>query len=156
MANTSPGAPISGIHAAAIYDRCRSDPMLPVWIPGIFDHRARKRTQEEGDRIVARLLDLRIDLFTALADNEAAIAEVGTRLAAKRLRVSTAMPEWLAEYRNYRRDKTGDVAEHDDGLMRATGLLCLSGAHVAVTDRVLDREMDDERVDQSRDGVTGY
>lgn len=145
-----------GIHAAAIYDRCKSDPVLPAWIPGIFDPRARKRTLEEGDRIVSRLLDLRIDLFTASADNEEAITEVGTRLAAKRLRVSRAMPEWLAEYRNYRRDKTGDVAEHDDGLMRATGLLCLSGVHVAVTDRILDREAEDDMSGQSRDNVTGY
>jgi len=145
-----------GVHAAAIKDRCKSNPDLPAWVPGIFDHRARKRSAEEGDRIVGRLLDLQVDLYTVEAEVEALVGEVTTRLAAKRLRIFTTMPEWLAEYRNYRRDKTGDIADVDDGLMRATGMICLSGGHIAITDRVLDQETEREHADDSRSEVTGY
>lgn len=144
------------MHAAAIKDRCKSHPDLPAWVPGVFDHRARKRSAEEGNRIVERLLDLNIDLFTVQADTEALVGEVATRLSAKRLRVFSTMPEWLAEYRNYRRDKHGELDDTEDGLMQATGLLCLSGVHCAVTDRILDQETEREQADLTRDTVTGY
>lgn len=144
------------VHSAAISDRCRSIPELPAWVPGVFDHRARKRGAEEGERIVTRFLDLSLDIFTVEAEPEALAHEVSTRLGARRLRVFRTLTEWLSEYRNYRRDADGALAQENDGLMQATGLVCLSGVHIAVTDRVLDREAEREHADGTRDKVTGY
>lgn len=145
------------VHAAAIRDRCAPMPELPAWIPGVFDPRARKRGAEEGERIVSRLLGLNLDLFTIEGvETEALLGEVATRLSAKRLRVFSELREWLSEYRNSRRDQNGALVEANDGLIRATGLLCLSGVHIAITDRVLDQETRDEASAMSRDTVTGY
>jgi hypothetical protein len=145
------------VHAAAIRDRCAPMPELPAWIPGVFDPRARKRGAEEGERIVSRLLGLNLDLFTIeQVETEALMGEVASRLSGKRLRVFSTLREWLAEYRNSRRDENGALTEGNDGLLRATGLLCLSGIHIAITDRVLDQESRDEAASMSRDTVTGY
>jgi hypothetical protein len=106
------------VHAAAIRDRGE-------WVPGVINPLARGRTKEQGDRILERLLAMKLDVFEADTDQDAAIEELQTRLAAKRLKVFNTLPEWLREYRNYRRDKDGDVVEENDALMVATGLLCL-------------------------------
>jgi hypothetical protein len=60
----------------------------------MFDHLARKRSQQEGQRIIDALLDLRMDsLYTPRIEPEAAISEVTRRLSTKRLKVlATACP----------------------------------------------------------------
>jgi hypothetical protein len=117
---------------------------------------ARGRTKEQGDRIIERLLAMKLDVFEADTDQDAAIEELQTRLSAKRLKVFNTLPEWLREYRNYRRDKDGDVVEENDALMVATGLLCLSGLHIATTDIALEAEATADWADASRSSVTGY
>jgi predicted phage terminase large subunit-like protein len=137
------------VHAAAIRDRGE-------WVPGVINPLARGRTQEQGARIVERLLAMKLDIFEAETDQDAAIEEMQTRLAGKRLKVFNTLPEWLREYRNYRRDKEGDVVEENDALMVATGMLCLSGIHVATTDIALEAEAKEEWSVASRSSVTGY
>jgi hypothetical protein len=125
-------------------------------VPGVINPLARDRTKEQGDRILERLLAMKLDVFEADTDQDAAIEELQTRLAAKRLKVFNTLPEWLREYRNYRRDKDGDVVEENDALMVATGLLCLSGLHIATTDIALEAEATADWADRSRSNVTGY
>lgn len=137
------------VHAAAIRDRGE-------WVPGVINPLARGRTKEQGDRIIERLLAMKLDVFEADTDQDAAIEELQTRLAAKRLKVFNTLPEWLREYRNYRRDKDGDVVEENDALMVAAGLLCLAGLHIATTDIALEAEATADWADRSRSNVTGY
>lgn len=145
-----------GTHAAALKDRTKQTREMESWIPGVFDHKARGRKAEEGERIVDRLLDFRIDLFVVEADPETAVQDMTDRLGAKRLHVFASCTDWLTEYRGYRRDKKDDLPDAEDGLMRATGLLCLHGLQIAATDAALGRETDEAWADESRSETTGY
>jgi hypothetical protein len=137
------------VHAAAIRDRGE-------WVPGVFNPRAHDRSEEAGERIMERLVAMKLDIFEASVDQEAAIEEVAIRLSSKRLRVFRTLPEWLREYRTYKRDAKGDVVEQNDALMTATGLLCLAGLHIATTDVALLADAQAEWSDGTRSGVTGY
>lgn len=137
------------VHAAAIRDRGE-------WVPGVFNPCARGRSPEAGNLIVERLLAMKLDIFEAEADQSAAIEEVHIRLSTKRLKVFRTLPEWLREYRNYRRDAKGEVVEENDALMTATGLMCLSGLHIATTDIALLAEVESDWAGGSRSRVTGY
>lgn len=144
------------IHAAALKDRCKTVTET-AWVPGVFDPTDGKRSAEEGERIVARLLDFKVDIFTVDGNTEAAVQDMADRLAGKRLRALGSLSEWLAQYRNYRRDKKGDLDdETEDGLMRATAMLCLSGIQIATTDIALEHDAEDEWAEQGRNAVTGY
>lgn len=127
-----------------------------LWIPGLFDHLARKRTKPEGQRITEALMDLRLDIFTVQCDPEAAVAEVSGRLATKRLKVFSTCTEWLAQYRAYRRNKDGNLVEESDGLMRAMDLLAMSGSMVAASDKETEDAARDDWAGMTRDAVTGY
>ena len=126
------------------------------WIPGLFDHLARKRTKPEGQRVTEALLDLKLDIFTVGCDPEAAIAEVSRRLSTKRIKVFSTCVEFISQYRAYRRDKDGDLVEESDGLMRALDLLALSGPHIAASNKESEDAAKDEWASESRDSVTGY
>lgn len=125
-------------------------------IPGIFDMTARRRTEEQGERIVESLLDQSLDIYTSEADVESAASEINGRIATQQLKVASNLTNWLTQYRAYRRDAKGDIVEEGDGLMHATGLLLVSGLSIShVDERVADEAMA-EWGDQSRNPVTGY
>jgi phage terminase large subunit len=125
-------------------------------IPGIFDMTARRRTEEQGERIVESLLDQSLDIYTSEADVESAASEINGRIATQQLKVASNLTNWLTQYRAYRRDAKGDIVEERNGLMHATGLLLISGLSVShVDERVADDAMADWG-DQSRNPVTGY
>jgi phage terminase large subunit len=125
-------------------------------IPGVFDLRARGRSEEQGERIVEGLIDSDIDIYTAEFDAENAAAEINARIASRQLRVAANLAQWLAQYRAYRRGKKGEIVEENDGLMHATGLLLASGLSIASVERRVVEETMDEWADQSRNPVTGY
>jgi phage terminase large subunit len=127
-------------------------------MPGLFDHRARKRSDQEGQHIINALLDiLRTDqLFTPHIEPEAAIPEVTRRLSTKRLKVLQSCPQWLAQYRAYRRNKDGDIVEESDGLMRAMDLLVMEGTRTAALDDASVAEAENDWAGKSRSTVTGY
>jgi hypothetical protein len=124
------------------------------WVPGLFDHLARGRSQQEGQRIIDALLDLHLDVFTSHVDPDAGVAEVTRRLSTKRLKVFDTCLDWWSQYRSYRRDKTGEIVEESDGLMRATHLLCADAPRLAVDD--MQALGDVEVGDAGRSAVTGY
>lgn len=126
------------------------------WIPGLITPRARGRTREQGQRIVDRLIDLHLDLYEAEADLEASIQETHGRLSTARLKVFSTLPKWLHQYRSWRRDKDGKVIDDQDGLMRATGLLILSGLEIAIDDVVAKGDYEEQQVEPVRDPTTGY
>jgi hypothetical protein len=126
-------------------------------MPGLFDHLSRKRTQQEGQRIIDALLDLHLDIFTPRVEPEAAVSEVMRRLSTKRLKVfSTSCPQWLAQYRSYRRNKDGDIVEESDGLMRATDLLVMEAPNVAALDDASVAQAQDDHAASTRNSTTGY
>jgi hypothetical protein len=125
--------------------------------PGLFDHLARGRSQQEGQRIIQALLDLHLDVFTPQVDPDAAVAEVTHRLATKRLKVfGASCPQWLAQYRSYRRNKDGDIVEESDGLMRAMDLLVMEGTRTAALDDASVAEAENDWAGKTRSEVTGY
>lgn len=126
------------------------------WVPGMFDHLARGRSPQEGQRIIDALLDLRLDIFTVQVDPDAGAAEVQRRLSTKRLKVFGNCTQWLAQYRAYRRNKDGDIVEESDGLMRAMDLLVMEGSSIAAMDNETVAEAQDEWAAQTRSEVTGY
>lgn len=126
------------------------------WIPGLFDHLARKRSKQEGQQLVSDLLDLKLDIFTVQCEPEAAASEVTRRLATKRLKISSLCSECIAQLRSYRRDKDGELSNEADGLMRCMGLLALSGSSIAAPDPETVDDARDEWAEATRDSTTGY
>jgi len=123
---------------------------------GAFNHLARGRDKMAGDRIVDALLDLKLGLYTVACTPEGAIPEVTRRLSTKRLKVFDTCPQWLSQYRAYRRNKDGDIVEESDGLMRAMDLLVMEGPGIAGFDDQSMQEARDEWDAGNRSSVTGY
>lgn len=131
------------------------------WIPCIFEPEGRGRSQDEGDRIVDRLMSFSMPIYEEVdGDIEACIEDMNGRVSAKTLKVFRgSCPEWINQYRNFRRDHEGELTEEDNGLIHATGLLCARGLEIAITDHNVDRdreEIAEDMASQSRDKVTGY
>jgi hypothetical protein len=124
--------------------------------PGLFDHLARKRSEQEGFRIIQALQDLHLDVFTVRCDPDAGAAEVAGMIATKRLKVLSSCTQWLAQYRSYRRNKDGEIVEESDGLMRATDLLALEASAIAAMSDEAVADAKEEWGAATRDRVTGY
>lgn len=135
--------------ATAIRRRSRS-------VPGVFDPRARKRSEDQGLKLVDDLLDQDLDIYTAELDPETVATELNGRISTQQLKVAENMVNWLSQYRSYRRDHKGNIVEERDGLMQATGLLLTAGINIAQVDqRVVDEVMESQG-DMNRNPVTGY
>ena len=126
-------------------------------VPGLFDHLARNRSPQAGQQIIHALLDLHLDVFTAQVDPDAANAEIARRLSTKRLKVFSTCPQWLAQYRAYRRDKEGHIVEEPDGLMKAMHLLAIEAPQIAPMDNSPSAAgAQDDWADETRNKLTGY
>ena len=108
-------------HAAAV--KARGE-----WMQGLIDPASMGRSQIDG-RILFDMYRDDHGLHLEAADNavEAGITEVWTRLVTGRLKVQAHLSQWLSEYRQYHRDKNGQVVKANDHLMDATRYLLLSG-----------------------------
>ena len=126
------------------------------WIPGIFDQMARRRTQEQGERMVDAMIDEGLDIFVAEGDAEAAAAEVNARIATQQLKVASNLTNWLAQYRAHHRDKKGSIVQESEGLMHATGLMLTSGLSVAMIEPSVVQEARSEGESGSGNRTTGY
>ncbi len=126
------------------------------WIPGIFDMMARRRTQEQGERMVDAMIDEGLDIFTSEGDSEAAAQEVNARAATAQLKVASNLTNWLSQYRSYRRDKKGGIIQENDGLMHATGLLLTSGLSIAMIEPTVQHQAKAEWEGQTGNRTTGY
>ena len=108
------------IHAEGI--RARGE-----WIPGVIDPASRGRSQQDGQQILQKYIDLGLDLDTAINAVESGIYEVWSRLSTGRLKVFKSMTSWQQEFRLYRRDEKGRIVKANDHLMDATRYLIMSG-----------------------------
>ena len=135
------------VHAQAIKDRGE-------WIPGAIDPASAGAGQLDGRRLSDEYQELGLDLVYAENVVEAGIRSVYSRLAAGRLKVFRTLPNWLTEYRIYRRDEKGKVVKERDHLMDATRYLIMTGMRVARTEPLEGGERDG--LPRGRHGVTGY
>lgn len=127
------------------------------WVPVLFNMESDGRSKEEGVQIATSLANLRVEVQTVDADEEAGVDEIGTRLASKRLRVFNDLSDWFGEYRRFVRDEKGDLPA-DAGIMRATAMLALFGSQVCVTEHraMMEKETYDAGQNERRQSVTGY
>ena len=102
------------------------------WIPGCIDPSSIGKGQMDGKRLVDEYMGLGLNLSFANNAVEAGIFAIWERLVTGRLKVFQSMSQWFAEFRLYRRNEHGKVAEkQEDHLMDSTRYLVLSGLHVA-------------------------
>ena len=101
-------APLSdlAIHAEAVRKR-------GSWIPILMDMEGHGRSHEAGWRIVQRLADLGLDVYTVPLDLEAGVAEVAARISVCQMKVFSTLDGWLGHYRQYRRNEKLDLVEQD-------------------------------------------
>jgi hypothetical protein len=99
--------------------------------------------------------DLGLELYPADNAREAGIFNVLQRLSTGRLKVFTTCPEWLSEFRLYRRDDKGNIVKENDHLMDATRYNVMSGLAIARTeprDELIEMKMSR----QGRSAIAGY
>jgi hypothetical protein len=66
------------------------------------------------------------------------------------------LTDWIAEYRNLRRDPKGEIAQEDDYLLQAT-MLALQGLDAAITENRGTSEAEEPDLDAyARNPITGY
>jgi hypothetical protein len=75
--------------------------------------------------------DLGLHIQEAVNAVETGLYTVYQRLSGSRLKVFKTLPNWLSEYRLYRRDEKGRVVKERDHLMDCTRYGIMSGLNVA-------------------------
>jgi hypothetical protein len=88
-----------------------------AWIQGAIDPASRGRSQVDGRQLIQMYTDLGLRLTKAENSVEAGIYKVWQRLSSGRLKVFASCPQWLSEFRLYRRDEKGKVVKERDHLM---------------------------------------
>lgn len=89
----------------------------------------------------------------------AGVAVVAEQLGSGQLRVFRTLADWLAAYRQYRRDEAGRLLDAGSDLIKATALLALYGRDVAVTENVAVNGTGRQHDDYDSSGrcpITGY
>jgi phage terminase large subunit-like protein len=118
-------------HALAIKKR-------GAWIPGVVDPSS-KRSNDEGKKTFQEYR--RHGLNIRLADNtvDAGILKLTELLSTGRLKIFKTCQNWLKEYRAYRRNESGDIADKQaDHAMDATRYWMNSGLRIACTKPYID------------------
>lgn len=97
------------------------------WIPGVIDPASHGRSPNDGRQLIEIYKDLALDIREADNAVEAGLTTVWQRLSEGRLKVFRNCSNLLAEYRIYRRDKTGKVVKSNDHALDALRYLLMSG-----------------------------
>jgi len=137
------------VHASGI--RLRGD-----WMVGAIDPAAAGANQKDGSRLLDEYRAL--GLFLVEADNavEAGLFATYQRMASGGLKVFSTCPQWLSEFRIYRRGDNGKPIKERDHLMDATRYLIMTGmASAGVEPSEMD-EMENRRERDSANDITGY
>lgn len=98
-----------------------------AWIPGVIDPASRGRSQNDGQQLLTIYTQLGLSLSLANNAVESGLYEVWSRMSSGRLKVFNTLPNWLMEFRIYRRDDKGKVVKDNDHLMDTTRYLIMSG-----------------------------
>jgi hypothetical protein len=136
------------IHADAIRSKGK-------WIPCLFNHLA-GRNKAEGLRIVDRLIDLNVDLYTVQALEEPSVDAISQMVSSGRLKVFNTLPGFISQYRSHKRDSKGRIVDQVSGLIDACGLLCMYGADMAVDEGRVSVDSGSSSYYGGADSITGY
>jgi hypothetical protein len=137
------------VHAEAIKRRGE-------WIAGASDPSAHGViNHKDGTNLLQEYRDLGLSLVEADNTVEAGIMACYRRMASGRLKVFSTLPNWLREYRIYRRDEKGKVVKENDHAMDAMRYLIMTGMQHAATPP-MDEEDDPFRAMRGRSKDTGY
>lgn len=139
------------VHASAVKSRGE-------WIPGAMDpSTAGKISPKDGERLSDEYA--KEGLWLIPADNavEAGIHAVYQRMASGKLKVfKGVLPNWIREFRIYRRDENGKVVKDNDDEMDATRYLIMTGMmHAQVEPSELEA-MEYAMLPDGRNETTGY
>lgn len=135
------------VHAAAIRARGK-------WIRGVADAAAKNA---DGEQYIDQYIDEGLDL--ELPDKGRGSVEAGifclyNRMCTGRLKVFNTLPQWISEFRLYRRDDKGKVVKKNDHLMDASRYLAFCGLDLArIEPRYSNRT---HTISTPRDRDTGY
>lgn len=97
------------------------------WIPGAIDPAANGRAQKDGEQLIIQYRDLGLDIVNADNAVEAGLFAMYRRMVSGRLKVFKSCPNWLSEFRLYRRDEKGKIVKERDHLMDASRYLIMTG-----------------------------
>lgn len=139
------------IHAEGIKARGK-------WIPGVADWAG---TTDDRRRIIDMYAeDHSLQIIPADKAVEAGIQKVWQYLSSGKLKVFSTLPNWIGEFRVYRRDELGRIVKKEDHLMDATRYLLMSGLDIAVSQSSIDDEQDEyynsTDFHNGSDPITGY
>jgi len=141
-----PASHVQGIHARG------------PWIAGVIDPSSVGKGQLDGKKLMDEYVNLGLNLAAANNAVEAGIFSVWSRLVSGRLKIFKSCVPLLNEFRLYRRDENGKVADkQDDHLMDALRYAIMSGldvAQVSPYDEELEY-LDEQEANQSR-SKAGY
>lgn len=132
------------IHAKAI--KARGD-----WIPGVFDHAARGRSQIDGRRLSDMYIEEGLTLINANKAIDSGLLEVYQRLSTGRLKIFGNLRNFWKEYMLYRRDEKGKIVKEFDHLMDCLRYLIMGIEHAALPTISYPKY-----TDKSHDDSTGY
>jgi len=125
------------------------------WIPGAAD--AAATNQDDGVKVLDIYVGLGLDIVLPNKAVEAGIYCVWQRLSTGRLKVFKTLPNWLGEFRLYRRDEKGKVVKERDHLMDAMRYLVMTGMARGITPVAADEEYEDsDNYVTGRNRTTGY
>ena len=103
-----------------------------LWIPGVIDPSSIGKGKMDGRQMLDEYLGLGLQLAPANNAVEAGIFAVWNRLVSGRLKFFKSCVPLLNEFRLYRRDENGRVAEkQDDHLLDALRYMIMSGLDIA-------------------------
>lgn len=136
------------VHADAIKKR-------GTWITGAIDPASAGANQKDGSTLIDEYRQLDLNLVEADNTVEAGIMACYRRMSSGRLKVFSTLPNWLREYRIYRRDENGKVVKENDHAMDGTRYLIMTGMQHAATPP-MDEDDDPFRGNRGRSKETGY
>lgn len=127
------------------------------WLYGAIDPAAGAANQKDGTRLLDEYTKLGLNLMKADNAVEAGILALYRRMTEGRFKVFRTCPNWLTEFRIYRRDDKGKVVKENDHLMDATryGVMTFSSIGRVAPEEV-DEFNDRYGQQQGRSSVTGY
>ena len=139
------------VHASAITRQSGGN-----WMVGAIDPASAGANEKDGTRLMDEYRQLGLGLVPADNTVEAGIFAVHQRMASGGLKVFRTLPNWLREFRIYRRDEKGQVVKENDHLMDGMRYLIMTGmAHASIEPDELE-EMEWRVMEKGRSEVTGY
>ncbi len=103
------------------------------WITGVMNPRGRKRTKEDGERLIEEYRSEGLILTGTENAPETGIQTIEERASTGRIKVFRTMDDFQAQWRLYRRDESGKIDNRYDLLMDTLRGVVASYRHIATT-----------------------